>query len=60
MGDSLLPFTLPQFLGPEPGEALRLAAYRLPDLREATRFGVVELDASGTVRSFEEKPAREM
>jgi glucose-1-phosphate thymidylyltransferase len=58
MGDSLLPFTLPQFLGPEPPQALRLAACRLPDLREAARFGVVELDDSGRVRSFEEKPAR--
>jgi glucose-1-phosphate thymidylyltransferase len=58
MGDSLLPSSLPEFLGGSGGDALRLAAYRLPDLREAARFGVLEISEDGTVISLEEKPER--
>ena len=58
MGDSVLPFTIQDFLAGGDPAALRLAAYRLPDLRDASRFGVLELAADGTVASFEEKPAQ--
>jgi glucose-1-phosphate thymidylyltransferase len=56
MGDSLLPFTLEQFLGGQRGDTLRLAAYELSDIRDASRFGVVEIGDGDTVASFEEKP----
>jgi len=57
MGDSVPPFRLEDFLaGGAPG-ALRLAAFRLPDLRDASRFGVVEIDSDDLVTAFEEKPA---
>jgi NDP-sugar pyrophosphorylase family protein len=58
MGDSLLPFTVRQFLGRGLNNAPRLAAYPLADIREAGRFGVVEIDRHGYVTSFEEKPER--
>jgi glucose-1-phosphate thymidylyltransferase len=58
MGDSLLPFTLREFLKGVDGRALRLAAFRLPDIRDAGRFGVLEMDAGGALLSFEEKPER--
>jgi NDP-sugar pyrophosphorylase family protein len=58
MGDSLMPFTVRQFLGRGLNGSPRLAAYPLPDIREASRFGVVEIDRHGYVTSFEEKPAQ--
>ncbi len=58
MGDSLPPFTLEQFSGPGLNSCPRLAAYALPDLREASRFGVLEISQEGTLLSFEEKPPR--
>jgi glucose-1-phosphate thymidylyltransferase len=57
MGDSLLPFSLPRFIR-EAGSDPCLAAYRLEDIQEAVRFGVVEFGEDGRLRGFEEKPAR--
>jgi NDP-sugar pyrophosphorylase family protein len=56
MGDSILPFTLSDFLGQNGSDTLTLAAYRLPSLRDARRFGVLEFSADGWVTTFEEKP----
>jgi NDP-sugar pyrophosphorylase family protein len=56
MGDSVSPFRLEEFLTGDPS-ALRLAAIRLPDLRDASRFGVLEISDADTVLGFEEKPA---
>src|SRR5205823_5685501 len=58
MGDSLLPFTVRQFLGRGLNSSPRLAAYPLPDIRDGRRFGVLEIDRHGYVTSFEEKPAQ--
>lgn len=55
MGDSLLPFTLEQFVEGA-GDRLRLAAYELADIEDARRFGVVEIASDETVATFEEKP----
>jgi glucose-1-phosphate thymidylyltransferase len=57
MGDSVLPFRLEQFLSAGTPGDLRLAAYRLPDPRDASRFGVLSIGAGDTVAAFEEKPA---
>lgn len=57
MGDSVSPFGLDEFLAGGAAEALRLAAFRLPDLRDASRFGVIEISDELTVTGFEEKPA---
>lgn len=56
MGDALLPFSLTEFLKGSDPETVRIAAYRLPDLAEARRYGVVELRESGEVINFTEKP----
>jgi len=58
MGDSLLPFALQDFFAGAAGDLLRLAAYRLPDLDRASRFGVIEIGPGEMVERFEEKPAR--
>lgn len=55
MGDSLLPFSLSDVL-PKCEEDPLICAYRLHDLQEARRFGVVELGSNDVVLSFEEKP----
>ncbi|MBI3323242.1 MAG: nucleotidyltransferase family protein [Candidatus Omnitrophica bacterium] len=39
-------------------DAITLGAYELPDLALASRYGVLELDASGRITAFTEKPAR--
>ena len=57
MGDSVLPFTIEQFLAGKEPDALRLAAYPLPSIEDATRFGVLEIAPDDTVSTFEEKPA---
>ena len=58
MGDSVLPFTIRDFL-PETGSShLKLAAYELPDIQDASRFGVLEVTPGDTVASFVEKPAQ--
>ncbi len=60
MGDSLLPFTVRDFLGggrEAEADQVRLAAHRLDNLEDARRFGVLEWDNDLGVRSFEEKPA---
>lgn len=56
MGDSVLPFTIRDFLPERESAHLKLAAFQLPDIRQASRFGVLELTARDTVASFEEKP----
>lgn len=57
MGDCVHPFRLETFV--EPGEKeLRIAIHQLARREDACRFGVVEPAADGTLRSFEEKPAR--
>lgn len=56
MGDSILPFTLRDFLGGSPNGSLKLAAYELPDLEQARRFGVLEIDGADRALSFVEKP----
>jgi len=58
MGDSLLPFQLEQFFAGADSQALRLAAYRLPDISQANRYGVLEIGAAETVEHFVEKPAQ--
>lgn len=57
MGDSIHPFAMADFLASGSDDELRIAAYQLPDIRQATRFGVLELGENNTVASFEEKPA---
>lgn len=58
MGDSVLPFRLEEFLASGTGNALRLASYQVADIRDASRFGVLEIGRDLTVTSFEEKPAQ--
>lgn len=55
MGDSVLPFTVAEFLASRT-ESVRIAAYELASLRDASRFGVVEFDAGSRLVSFQEKP----
>lgn len=58
MGDSVLPFTIPDFFGGAPNGHARLAAYELPSRDDASRFGVLEIAPGERVGSFEEKPAQ--
>lgn len=56
MGDSVLPFTMRDFLPSCGSRQLRLAAYELPEIEQASRFGVLDITAANTVASFTEKP----
>ncbi|MGV3722188.1 MAG: nucleotidyltransferase family protein [Actinomycetota bacterium] len=58
MGDSLLSFRLESFLARATPNALQLAAYKLPDPGQASRFGVLEIGPGELVERFEEKPAQ--
>lgn len=57
MGDSILPFSLDEFLDSHTPESVKIAAYRVHSLEEARRFGVVEW-SGGVATRFEEKPSR--
>jgi NDP-sugar pyrophosphorylase family protein len=58
MGDSVLPFTMRDFL-PANGQCrMRLAAYELPEIEQASRFGVLGIAETGMMASFAEKPQR--
>src|SRR5437016_10304144 len=48
MGDSILPFSIGEFLAHAAGRPC-LAAYRLADIAAASRFGVLAQDACGTL-----------
>ncbi len=56
MGDSIHPFAMADFLATGSPDELRIAAYQLPDIRQAGRFGVLELGPGDRLASFEEKP----
>lgn len=58
MGDSLLPFTFAEFFKEADGNAVRLAAYELPELSQASRFGVVGIGSGDVVEHFDEKPSQ--
>jgi NDP-sugar pyrophosphorylase family protein len=58
MGDSVHPFHWEEFLADGLTQRPRVAAYRLPDIRDAARFGVVEIAPNGTLAGFEEKPSQ--
>lgn len=57
MGDSLLPFAFTEFFKDADGSAVRIAAYELSELSEASRFGVVGIGSGDVVEHFEEKPS---
>ncbi len=56
MGDSILPFSLVEFVPEDGGDRPRIAAYELPDGVDPRRFGVVEAGRDGRLLTFEEKP----
>lgn len=58
MGDSVHPFDWDEFLDSEQPETPRVAAYELPSLEEASRFGVLEFGADRKLTYFVEKPAQ--
>lgn len=57
MGDSLHPFQFDDFFASRSDGEVLLAAHPLSNIRDATRFGVVEIGPDGHLVSFEEKPA---
>ena len=59
-GDHIVEWDLAQFIafGQAHAPHATIALYRLPDIREASKFGMVEVDAEQRVIHCEEKPAQ--